>query len=184
MKNDKTFNYDDILSQITDEEIIAYLKQNCEMDDKFVQLQMEKFKQHNDIYEEFKYWFFGFKHGDDSINYAVNEPVTEQGYTASYLNYKFGDKIMPIGIFNLLISLREDKEETLNYIKKCLPNKKFKAIMFLSTSWPSPEELENPFYEEGEEKLQKKNIKKLEKQRKKRLKKIKKGDFNEENPFA
>lgn len=45
-------------------------------------------------------------------------------------------------------------------------------------------EWKNPFYEKGEEKLQKKNMKKLKKQRKKSLKKIKKETFNEDDPFA
>ena len=145
MKNDNTFNYDDILSQVTDEEIIRYLKEVCKMTDELIKEQIEKFKQHNDIYEEFKYWFFGFKHGDDTINYAVNEPVTEQGYTAYSLHHEFGDKIMPIGIFNLLISLREDKEETLDYIKLGLPNKDD------STFSNSDKDFENPFYEKGED---------------------------------
>lgn len=45
-------------------------------------------------------------------------------------------------------------------------------------------ECKNPFYEKGEEKLQKKDMKKLKKQRKKSLKKFKKQGFNELDPFA
>lgn len=181
MKNDNTFNYDDILSQVTDEEIIRYLKEVCKMTDELVQEQIERFKQHNDIYQEFKYAYFNIKNHNntaDLLCFAVNEPITEQGYTAYSLYHRFGGSIMPIGIFNLLISLREDKEETLDYIKLGLPNKDD------STFLNSEKDFKNPFYEKGEEKLQKKEYKKLEKLRKKILKKMKKEGFNEENPFA
>ena len=125
MKNNRTYHYEEIINIIKDEEVEVYLKDICKMSNELVKRQIERFKRHKDIYGEFKYWFLRFKHGDDTINYAVDEPVTEQGYTAYSLYQEFGNNIMPIGIFNLLISLREETQETLDYIKKGLPKKWF-----------------------------------------------------------
>lgn len=180
MRDNGNFSsYKDILEEVTDEEIVIYLKDVCKMTDELVEEQITRFKQHGDIYEEFKYAYFGIKHhGVDALCFAVNEPVTEQGYTAYSLYHKFGDRLLPIGIFNLLISLREERQETLDYIKMGLTNKDDNALL------DSDKDFENLFYEKGEEKLQKRNLKEFAKKRKKVLKRLKKEGVDETDPFA
>ena len=124
MKNLNGFNYDEILEQVKDSDVQTYLQQNLEMSSELVKDQMESFKRNSDIYDEFKYAFFNLRNNNFEpccLYFAVNEPVQEQGFTAYDLYHKFGNRILPIGVFNLLISLREEPEETLDYIKRGLP---------------------------------------------------------------
>lgn len=126
MTNSNGFNYDEFLQQVKDIDVQTYLQQDLEMSNELVKEQMESFKRNSDIYDEFKYAFFNLRnHNFEStcLDFAVNEPVEEQGYTAYDLYHKFGERILPIGIFNLLISLREKPEETLDDIKRGLPEK-------------------------------------------------------------
>lgn len=118
--------FDEIITEVNDKEITEYIKQqlmftpgveqNC---DDLVNQTMERFKRNPDIYNEFKYAFWNIKNYNfaNILCFAVEDPVVEQGYRSSNLFYRFGNKISPIGIFDLLISLREKPKETLEYIK-------------------------------------------------------------------
>lgn len=84
---------------------------------------------YDDIYEEFKYSFLNLKHAydghdvyDDPLIYAVNEPVREQGYPAFDLFLNYETALIPLGIYNLLISLRENPKVTAMFIKAGLIN--------------------------------------------------------------
>ncbi|MGN0748125.1 MAG: hypothetical protein ACI4L1_00365 [Christensenellales bacterium] len=126
MKNSNEFNYDEILQQVKDIDVQTYLQQKLEMSSELVKDQMESFKRNSDIYDEFKYAFFNLRNNNfepSCLDFAVNEPVEEKGFTAYDLYQKFGNKLLPIGVFNLLISLREEPEETLDYIKRGLPER-------------------------------------------------------------
>lgn len=127
--------YNEFINQIDDNQIKEYLKQQQSMlhtqkykiienRDMLVNQTMEKFKRNPDIYDELKYAFFNLKNHDfeaDILCFAVEEPVMEQGYTSYDLYHKFGNKISTVDIFELLVSLRENPKETLNFIKCELP---------------------------------------------------------------
>ena len=134
MRNDEF--YSEIINEINDNEIKEYIKQQLMLDtpeivkgieqnyDGLVNQTMERFKRNPDIYDEFKYAFYNMKNHNyesDILCFAVEDPVTEQGYRSYDLYHEFGNKISPIGIFDLLISLREEPKETLDYIKRGLP---------------------------------------------------------------
>ena len=110
------------IDKIPDNEIVDYLKNNLEISQELVDGQMQRFKHNEDIFDEFKYWFYNYKNGNkNTISFEVENPVEVQSYTASILYEKFGDRLHDIGIYNLLISLRENTEETLDLIKRDLP---------------------------------------------------------------
>ena len=110
------------IDKISDNEIVDYLKNELKMDQELVDGQMQRFKHNEDIFDEFKYWFYNYKNGNkNTISFEVENPVEVQSYTASILYEKFGDRLHDIGIYNLLISLRENTEETLDLIKRDLP---------------------------------------------------------------
>ena len=120
----KKENFASCIEKISDNEIVDYMKNSLEMSQELADRQMELFKRNKDIFDEFKYWFYNFKNGhNDASNFVVENPVEVQGYTAYILYQKFGDRLRGIGIFNLLISLRENPEEALDLIKRDLPRK-------------------------------------------------------------
>lgn len=128
--------YNEVINEVNDNEIKEYVKQQLMLYtpeivkgieqnyDGLVDQTMERFKRNSDIYDEFKYAFYNMKNHNyeaDILCFAVEDPVTEQGYRSYDLYHEFGNKISPIGIFDLLISLREEPKETLDYIKRGLP---------------------------------------------------------------
>ena len=110
------------IDKISDNEIVDYLKNELKMSQELANGQMQRFKHNEDIFDEFKYWFYNYKIGNkNTISFEVENPVEIQGYTSSILYEKFGDRLHDIGIYNLLISLRENPKETLDLIKRGLP---------------------------------------------------------------
>ena len=110
------------IDEISDNEIVDYLKNELKMSQELANGQMQRFKHNEDIFDEFKYWFYNYKIGNkNTISFEVENPVEIQGYTSSILYQKFGDRLHDIGIYNLLISLRENPKETLDLIKRGLP---------------------------------------------------------------
>ena len=110
------------IDEISDNEIVDYLKNELKMSQELANGQMQRFKHNEDIFDEFKYWFYNYKIGNkNTISFEVENPVEIQGYTSSILYEKFGDRLHDIGIYYLLISLRENPKETLDLIKRGLP---------------------------------------------------------------
>lgn len=124
MKNTNGFDYNVFTDTVLDEDVIEYLRVQFKNNEEYVQEQMERFKRNEDIYEEFKYSFFNLKNAynghdvdDDPLIYAVNEPVREQGYSAFDLFLNYETALKPLGIYNLLISLRENPKVTAMFIE-------------------------------------------------------------------
>ena len=72
----------------------------------------ERLYSQRDIYLEFEYWFKNKK-------FLTDHPVDIDGYTAQGLYEQFN--IMEIGAFNLMVSLRIEHDDALDYIKNGLP---------------------------------------------------------------
>lgn len=124
MKNTNGFNYNVFTDTVSDEDVVEYLRVQFKNNEEYVQEQMERFKRNEDIYEEFKYSFFNLKNAydghdvyDDPLIYAVNEPVREQGYSTFDLFLNYETALTPLGIYNLLISLRENPKVTAMFIE-------------------------------------------------------------------
>lgn len=110
------------IDEISDNEIVDYLKNELKMSQELANEQMQRFERNEDIFDEFKYWFYNYKNDNkNTISFEVENPVEIQGYTASILYQKFGDRLRGIGIYNVLISLRENTEKMLDLIKRDLP---------------------------------------------------------------
>ena len=74
---------------------------------------LERLSRFKDIFDEFCYWFSNKKFVDE------NKALKVEGYSAEELFNKF--PIFEVGAFNLLVSLRINKEFSLDYINKGLP---------------------------------------------------------------
>ncbi len=88
MKNTKKYNYTQIINNITDDVVKKHLKEDLGWQDKKILKQIERFNQHKDIYDEFKYVLFNYlntKMENCLFYYEVNEPVKILGYTAKDL---------------------------------------------------------------------------------------------------
>ncbi|MEG1500096.1 MAG: hypothetical protein RR400_03420 [Clostridia bacterium] len=125
--------YENFIKTITDNEIFQYLIIELGQSEEISKEQMARFVRNPDIYSEFKYCYFNLKNDkiDCSLNYAVEKPVAIENWTAFLLYATFGNneygkykgKLSPLGIFNMLIDLREHPQETLADIKAGLPTK-------------------------------------------------------------
>lgn len=70
---------------------------------------IDKIKKYNDIYDEFCYWL-------ENRNYDVNNPVIINGYTAKQI-HEINPKFEGIGVYNFMITLRENPQQAKEYIK-------------------------------------------------------------------
>ena len=72
-------------------------------------MMMDKIKKYNDIYDEFCYWL-------EKRNYDRENPIVVNGYTAKQI-HQLNPKFEGIGVYNFLITLRENPERAEEYIK-------------------------------------------------------------------
>ena len=70
---------------------------------------IDKIKKYNDIYDEFCYWL-------EKRDYDINNPVVIDGYTAKQI-HELNPKFEGIGVYNFLITLRENPQRAKEYIK-------------------------------------------------------------------
>lgn len=94
--------------------IIEYFIKDLECSEEVANTIFERLSSQKDIYAEFKYWF-------KNKTFLVDNPIEIDGYTAQSLFEQFD--IMEIGAFNLMVSLRLEHDDTLEYIKQGLPKK-------------------------------------------------------------
>ena len=72
-------------------------------------MMIDKIKNYDDIYDEFCYWL-------ENRNYNKEKPVEVAGYTAKQV-FELNPKLDGIGVYNFLITLRENPEQAEAYIK-------------------------------------------------------------------
>lgn len=110
MKNTNGFNYDYVFEWTKENDIVKYFRDILGMSDHQIDQQLRKFKSYPDIYDEFKYAYATLPHAEFKptiLDFAVNEPVREQGYSAFELFEHFEGKVSTLDVFNMLIALRE-----------------------------------------------------------------------------
>lgn len=95
-----------------EERIQNYLIHDLECSEEVAKTIITGLMEQKDIYDEFKYWF-------EHREFVKENPVTIDGYTAESLFEQF--PILEIGAYDLLVALRTDHDETLDYIKRGLP---------------------------------------------------------------
>lgn len=98
------------------EKIKKYLSEKESTTDVVVKRLVERYHDHPDIANEFEYWI-------RKKQFIEENPVTESGYTAKRLYEEYGNILEIQGVFSLLITLREEPDKALNYIKKGFPRK-------------------------------------------------------------
>jgi len=96
-----------------EKEILNYLKADLKCSEKVAANNLKRLSQFKDIFDEFCYWFANKKFVNKKAALKV------EGYSAEELHDKF--PIFEVGAFNLLVSLRTNRETTLDYINKGLP---------------------------------------------------------------
>lgn len=93
-----------------------YLSKKENTTDVVVKQLVKPYYNHPDIANEFEYWI--------RKNQFVDEnPITECGYTAKKLYEEYGDVLDISGIFSLLITLRDDPDKAIKWIKEGFPRK-------------------------------------------------------------
>ncbi len=89
-----------------------YMEKDLKMRPERTQENLSKFEKHPDICLEFEQWII-------HRTYKTKKPVKVEGYTAEDIsNLAPFMKAKGIGVYNFLITLREDPESALGYIKE------------------------------------------------------------------
>lgn len=96
-----------------EEDILGYFENDLHCSTAQAERMLNELKKHEDIWREFCHWFSTKKFTDNKTC------IREKGYSAEELFEKFD--IYEVGAFNLLVSLRDNSQETEEYIKKGLP---------------------------------------------------------------
>ena len=104
-------NKDNLIKNIKD-----YLKNKENTTDEVVNQLIKPYYNHSDIANEFEYWIREKK-------FIEENPVCESGYTAEKLYEEYSNVLDIQGIFSLLITLRENPDKALNWIKEGFPRK-------------------------------------------------------------
>lgn len=72
-------------------------------------MMMDKIKKYDDIYDEFCCWL-------EKRNYDKENSVEVAGYTAKQI-FELNPKLDGIGVYNFLVTLREEPERAKKYIE-------------------------------------------------------------------
>lgn len=110
MKNTNGFNYDHVFECVNENDILKWFREKLGMSEQQIEEQMQKFNKNPDIFDEFKYAFFALINNDFKptiLDFAVNESVRVQNFSAFDLFYHFEEKLTTLDVFNLMISMRE-----------------------------------------------------------------------------
>lgn len=97
-----------------EEKVREYLIGKQGVSEKTAQFLYQKIHKYPDIYEEFLWWL-------DTGNYKP-EGICVEGYTAEKI-FEIAPQMNGMGVFNVLVGLRDETERTLQAIEKGFPRK-------------------------------------------------------------
>lgn len=97
------------------EPIKQYLLNEKKLTPVITERMLLKFEKHRDIADEFVLWL-------QTKDYVVDNPVTVEGYTADDI-HKAAPFLDGVGVFNFMISLREQPEKAKQQIASGFPRK-------------------------------------------------------------
>lgn len=98
------------------EEIVSkYFKEELKLNDNVSMLMYKKISKYQDIFEMFCKWL-------ETRNYEEFNELMIEGYTPLSIHTSF-PSFKGIGVFNVFVDLRDNKEKTLDNIKRGFPRK-------------------------------------------------------------
>ena len=97
------------------DEIRDYLVLNKNMSDVILEKTLTKLNKHMDIVDEFKKWI-------KTQKYEIDNPICIEGYTAKDI-YNLAPFLDGLGVFNFLITLRENPDRAKAEIAAGFPRK-------------------------------------------------------------
>ncbi len=97
------------------EPIKQYLLTEKKMTPAVIERMLLKFEKHQDIADEFVLWI-------QTKEYGVDDPITVEGYTANDI-HRIAPFLDGVGVFNFMISLREQPEKAKTQIASGFPRK-------------------------------------------------------------
>ncbi len=86
-----------------------YLVTELRVTGRMMLMMVDKIKKYDDIYDEFCYWI-------KNRSYDKNDPLVVGGYTAKQI-FELNPNLDGIGVYNFMITLRENPERAKEYIK-------------------------------------------------------------------
>lgn len=95
--------------------IKKYLEEEKEMSPVILERTIAKLEKHADIAEEFKLWI-------ETKEYKTDTPLLIEGYTAADI-FKLAPFLDGLGVFNFLVTLREQPEKAKAQISAGFPRK-------------------------------------------------------------
>lgn len=95
--------------------IRKYLEEEKKMSPVILERTIAKLERHADIVEEFKLWI-------ETKEYKTDTPLQIEGYTAEDI-FKMAPFLDGLGVFNFLVTLREQPEEAKAQISAGFPRK-------------------------------------------------------------
>ncbi len=90
-----------------------YMEHEDDLDPELIEFFISRFMEHPDICLEFEKWII-------SGEYVTENPVTVEGYTAKDIALA-AEFMTGLGVYNFLITLREDPQIALTYINEGFP---------------------------------------------------------------
>ncbi len=91
----------------------SYMERVDDLDPELIEFFISRFMEHPDICLEFEKWII-------SQEYETENPITVEGYTAKDIAL-LADFMSGTGVYNFLITLRDDPETALCYIREGFP---------------------------------------------------------------
>ncbi len=95
--------------------IRKYLEEEKKMSSVILERTIAKIERHTDIAEEFKFWI-------ETKEYKTDTPLRIEGYTAEEI-FKMAPFLDGLGVFNFLVTLREQPEKAKAQISAGFPRK-------------------------------------------------------------
>ena len=96
-----------------DDLINQYLEKELNLSETQALIVSEKIRKYDDIYQDFCKWL-------QTRNYDYKNPLVVNGYTAKQI-FELNPKLDGIGIYNFLITIRENHDVAMSYIKSGFP---------------------------------------------------------------
>lgn len=98
-----------------EQKIKEYLIKENSLSEKAAEILLTKIKKYDDIYDEFCYWL-------NEGTFKQKDALQNEGYTAQSI-HNIAPQITGIGVYNIMIGLRDDKELTLKRLNEGFPVK-------------------------------------------------------------
>lgn len=90
------------------EQLDKYLKEELKLEEPVLGMMRDNIQKYDDIFGEFCYWL-------ENRNFNKPDAISVEGYTAKQI-FELNPNFTGIGVYNFLITLREEPEKAKQYI--------------------------------------------------------------------